>query len=632
MAARGFMFGGVHLHNWLFGNWSLERKCLFFLGLALLVSLVLGFFAVQFVAERLVIEATRQSARDYANAVIGLEHNAWNESEPQSNGEPVDPQLASSRAELMQMVRETMLQSRFEYKILRINDGLEHRYMNEPYAIEGDLSRMVKIHTRLAELDSLAIEAAAVEAKRNAADSEVENSPPESDLQALSASEEDLARRPPSSRRMASLANPTEYIFQEAGPIDGYYYYYHPISFDSSCLNCHAKLPTSIDTAASPSIDPFRVVRIKLPYGETRIWRIWSYSLLTSIGIATLALGLFFMHWVLKRLVINPLSELKLVSEEITSGKTDLQFRVDTDDEFSDLSESFNRMLRHLTETQVQLQTVNKELDLRVDDLASLNLQLFEANRLKGEFLANMSHELRTPLNSILGFSEVLQGIETLTDKQRRYVSNIQNSGRILLEMINDILDLAKVEAGKMEVRPISFSMLAMIDAQVELFRKMAEDKNIDLQIDSGQSELPVVQDQGKLAQILTNLLSNAIKFTPEGGLVTIACDAINEHEFAIAISDTGVGIAPDDYEVVFEKFRQATRGSGVDSLTRDHTGTGLGLSIVRELCRLLGGDISLTSQLGQGSTFRVVLPVHYRPNSHADTTFSPAKDRSAIR
>jgi signal transduction histidine kinase len=150
----------------------------------------------------------------------------------------------------------------------------------------------------------------------------------------------------------------------------------------------------------------------------------------------------------------------------------------------------------------------------------------------------------------------------------------------------------------------------------VEIFRKMAEDKNIDLQIDSNQSELLVVQDQPKLAQILTNLLSNAIKFTPEGGLVTIACDRTSDENFSITIADTGVGIAPSDHEVIFEKFRQASPGEGRDALTREHTGTGLGLSIVRELCRLLGGDITLTSQLGHGSTFCVTLPIHYRPPS----------------
>jgi signal transduction histidine kinase len=585
--------------------------------LALLVSLVLGFFAVQFVAERLVIEATRQSARDYAYSFIGLKHIAWNEFTTGEEPNRADAKLLSSRAELMRMARENMLESRFESSILRINDKLEHRYLNNNIATDGDLSRMLKIHARLAEQDSLALEAAEEEAKRLSGNTDAGTAVP-NDLQSIAKGEPERPLIPATTNPLSNLANPTKYIFEEAGPIDGFYYYYHPISFNQTCLICHAKLSSSLDAPATVSTDPFRVVRVKLPYGETRVWRIWSYSLLTSIGIATLAIGLFFIHWVLKRVVINPLSELKLVSEEITSGKTGVEFRVDTDDEFSELSESFNRMLRHLTETQTELQTVNRELDLRIDDLASVNLQLFEANKLKGEFLASMSHELRTPLNSILGFSDVLQGIETLTDKQRRYVSNIQNSGRVLLEMINDILDLAKVEAGKMEVRASEFCVLNVIQAQAEIFRKTAEDKNIDLQVDSNQSELHVVQDQPKLAQILTNLLSNAIKFTPEGGLVTIACDRASEEMFSITIADTGVGIAPSDHDVIFEKFRQASPGEGRDALTREHTGTGLGLSIVRELCRLLGGDITLTSQLGHGSTFCVALPIHYRPNASA--------------
>lgn len=608
-------FGERLLLKSLFQSWSLESKCLFFLGVALLISLVLGFFAVQFVAERLVIEATRQSARDYAHSVIGLKHIAWNETETKES-DSLDPKLLSSRNELMRTVRENMLESRFEFSILRINDNLEHRYLGNSVAVEGDLPRVLNLHARLAEQDSLALEAAEEEAKRLSGNTETGTPSGPSNLESIATNDTDRKRIPAATNPLSNLANPTKYIFEEAGPIDGFYYYYHPITFDRTCLICHAKLPESIDTPATASIDPFRVVRVKLPYGETRIWRIWSYSLLTSIGIATLAIGLFFIHWVLKRLVINPLSELKLVSEEITSGKTDMQFRVDTDDEFSELSESFNRMLRHLTETQTKLQTVNRELDLRVDDLARLNLQLFQANKLKGDFLANMSHELRTPLNSILGFSEVLQGIETLTDKQRRYVSNIQNSGRVLLEMINDILDLAKVEAGKMEVRATDFCVLSVVRAQAEIFQKMAEDKNIDLQVDSNQPELQVVQDQAKLAQILTNLLSNAIRFTPEGGLVTIACDRSDDDNFSITIADTGVGIAPDDHEVIFEKFRQASPAQGRDALTRDHTGTGLGLSIVRELCRLLGGDITLTSQLGHGSTFCVTLPIDYRPSS----------------
>jgi signal transduction histidine kinase len=267
-----------------------------------------------------------------------------------------------------------------------------------------------------------------------------------------------------------------------------------------------------------------------------------------------------------------------------------------------------------LTNIQNELQDVNIRMNGQVDELARINLELFEANRLKGEFLANMSHELRTPLNSILGFSEVLQGFETLTDKQRRFVNNIQLSGRKLLEMINDILDLAKVEAGKMQVKTSEFDLVGLIHSQCDLVRPLAEQKNIDVRVDADSESILVYQDQSKVQQILTNLLSNAIKFTPEGGLITVHCLS-REDDVVMSVSDTGVGIAIEDHDIIFEKFRQARRVTGVDGLTREHSGTGLGLSIVRELCTLLGGDIGLSSQVGFGSTFRVKLPLRYSSN-----------------
>ncbi len=592
----------------LVGNWSLERKCLLFLGLALLGSLLLAFYAVQVVASRLVMETTRQSARDYANAVIGWKHISTDfktfDSQA-STGNASASELSRSpsaeyRTRILDILRKYMLQSRYEYEILRIDDLLEHWDLGARIASEkNDIERLNWIHAKLAELDSIA-----------AADVKL------ADEKAAIAATFSDDPKVNSDKQLSSNPLETPYTFQEARSTD-YFYYYHPIAFDKTCLReCHKGVETAANVSATPSLDPFRVMKVKMPYSDTAVWSMWSYAMLTSIAICTLALSLFFIHWVLKRLVIRPLSYMKHVSEEITRGDSSLRFSVDTEDEFHELSESFNRMLRHMTETQEQLQSVNSEKDLRVDELARVNLKLFEANRLKGEFLANMSHELRTPLNSILGFSEVLQGFESLTDKQRRYASNIQSSGRLLLDMINDILDLAKVEAGKMEVRPTEFCLLSVIHVQCEIVLKMAEDKNIDLRVDSSQSEMRITQDQGKVQQILTNLLSNAIKFTPEGGLVTVYCEWQSEDELLLSVSDTGVGVAAGDFEIIFEKFRQAKGVTGIDGLTREHSGTGLGLSIVRELCRLLGGDISLTSQLGCGSTFRVWLPRVYQDAS----------------
>jgi two-component system sensor histidine kinase BarA len=176
--------------------------------------------------------------------------------------------------------------------------------------------------------------------------------------------------------------------------------------------------------------------------------------------------------------------------------------------------------------------------------------------------------------------------------------------------MINDILDLAKVESGKMEIRPSEFKINALINSLCDMARPLAEKKNIDLDCDAPPNLPPLRQDQAKVQQILNNLLSNAIKFTPEGGRIFISAQRDEQGDLRLKVSDTGIGISPDEQQLVFEKFRQAASVlPDGDAMTREYSGTGLGLSIVRELCRLLGGDVSLESELGKGSTFAVRLP-----------------------
>jgi signal transduction histidine kinase len=227
-------------------------------------------------------------------------------------------------------------------------------------------------------------------------------------------------------------------------------------------------------------------------------------------------------------------------------------------------------------------------------------MALFESNRLKSEFLSTMSHELRDPLNSIIGFSEVLLGADNLTEKQHRYAGNIMASGQRLMALINDILELAKLEAGKMRLHPVPVHAGQACEHAVAQLRHQAEKKNIDLRVVADPGAAAARQDAGKIHQILTNLVSNAVKFTPEGGWVTIraGCDG---HELTFTVADTGVGIAPEEQDLIFEKFRQAA-----NPMTREQGGTGLGLSIVRELAKLLGGDVTVHSELGRGSTFTV--------------------------
>ena len=396
------------------------------------------------------------------------------------------------------------------------------------------------------------------------------------------------------------------------------FHYYEVVPWDTFCVSCHLQNSGAANAESAAYYDesifdnastPFRVVHVTMPYGETRDAINRTRAVLITVGIITMSLSMIALWLVVRYVIVKPLTHLRDVSDAVSTG--DLAQRADlhTADEFEDLAASFNKMLRHLLETQGELRTANQKLDGKVDELARLNMQLHEMNRLKGEFLASMSHELRTPLNSIIGFSEVLQNVDGLTDKQRRYAQNIQKSGRNLLDMINDILDLAKMEAGKMEVRLSEFRIDNVIHAQCDLVRKLAEDKNIDVDVQIA-SDLPLLyQDQPKVQQILTNLLSNAIKFTPEGGRITVGARGDSRGTIEFWVSDTGVGIPESEKEIIFEKFRQGKAVLGQDLMTREYSGTGLGLSIVKELCKLLGGEVRVESELGKGSTFRVVIP-----------------------
>jgi signal transduction histidine kinase len=245
----------------------------------------------------------------------------------------------------------------------------------------------------------------------------------------------------------------------------------------------------------------------------------------------------------------------------------------------------------------------NVRLFTELDERTS---QLEVASRHKDEFLANMSHELRTPLNAIIGFSEVMleRMFGELTDKQEEYLNDILSSGRHLLSLINDILDLSKIEAGRMELDLTDFDLPAAIDNALTLVHERAARRGLVLEQDVDPALGKFQGDERKIKQVLLNLLSNAIKFTPEGGRVTVR-GALRGDVVEIAVSDTGVGIAPEDQEAVFEEFRQV----GTDT-ARKHEGTGLGLALARRFVELHGGNIWLESEVRVGSTFTFALPV----------------------
>jgi signal transduction histidine kinase len=238
--------------------------------------------------------------------------------------------------------------------------------------------------------------------------------------------------------------------------------------------------------------------------------------------------------------------------------------------------------------------------------------QLEIANRHKSEFLANMSHELRTPLNAIIGFSEVLlkRMFGPLNDKQDEYLQDVLSSGRHLLSLINDILDLSKVEAGRMELELAAFNLPLALDNALTLVRERAMRHGIRLELVVGAGVGDLVGDERKIKQILLNLLSNAVKFTPEGGRVAVRAERANG-TVEVSVIDTGIGIASEDQEAIFEEFRQV----GTD-YARKREGTGLGLTLARKFVELHGGRLWVKSLVGQGSTFTFALPERPWPAS----------------
>jgi PAS domain S-box-containing protein len=236
--------------------------------------------------------------------------------------------------------------------------------------------------------------------------------------------------------------------------------------------------------------------------------------------------------------------------------------------------------------------------------------QLQIANRMKSEFLANMSHELRTPLNSIIGFSEFLADEKAgpLAPRQKEYLNEVLSSGRHLLQLINDVLDLSKIEAGRMELYPEAFALRRVIDDARSTIALLADKKRIS--ITTRISSLPenVTLDQQKLRQVLYNLLSNAVKFTNDGGRVDVTVDLTGDQRLRLRVIDTGIGIKSDDFSKLFIEFQQL--GAGPD---RHHQGTGLGLALSKKLVEMQNGTIEVESVPGQGSTFTVELPLAAR-------------------
>lgn len=307
--------------------------------------------------------------------------------------------------------------------------------------------------------------------------------------------------------------------------------------------------------------------------------------------------------------------ELQVQSEELRVSNEELE------EQSRALKESQVRLEQQqveLEQTNVQLEEQAQRLELQKSDLEKANAfvelkarELEQASRYKSDFLANMSHELRTPLNSLLILSKLLgdNAEGNLSDEQVKFARTIESSGNDLLTLINDILDLSKIEAGHLKVQPETVPLGRLTSDLSRVFQPVAGERRLDFEIDVAE-DCPgaITTDRQRLEQILKNLLSNAFKFT-EAGSVKLTVRASGDDRISFAVTDSGIGIAEDQQAYIFEAFHQAD-----GAISRKFGGTGLGLSISRELARLLGGSITLASKPGEGSTFTVTIPVAYAP------------------
>ncbi len=401
-------------------------------------------------------------------------------------------------------------------------------------------------------------------------------------------------------------------------PNTGSYRFAQPLRWQQSCAQCHpASSSTFTAVAGTAEADPVPVaatqpapllglVSVEIPSQISMRQLVLNRVFLLTAGLLAGTIAIIIFYVVTTRLILQPVRVLQETAEKVSQGDLNIRSDINSGDEFQVLSETFNTMLANLKSSADQLRAVNRSLDLKLGQLAESNVALYESNRLKSEFLASVSHELKTPLNSILGFAELLKeqigaGIDS---KSFRYAQNIVISGNSLQLLISDLLDLAQIEAGKMEIRSQEQSLPALFEVLVTLLKPLTEAKTLAI-VTSVAPDVPILKtDDRKLQQVLYNFLSNAIKFSPSHEQIDLRAERDGQRVM-ISVTDRGPGIELEKQELIFEKFRQLDGG-----VTRQHSGTGLGLAISKELASLLGGSIGVTSSPGEGATFWIRLPL----------------------
>lgn len=351
-----------------------------------------------------------------------------------------------------------------------------------------------------------------------------------------------------------------------------------------------------------------------------KLWAILSVVFLAGGALAAYALS---------RKITQPITRLTESTARMAEGQIDQEISVDSRDELGTLATTYNKMAKALTHTlderarvAEELRDLNRSLEDRIlertSQLEETNRDLSRASRHKSEFLANMSHELRTPLNAILGFTElIIDGIYgQVPDELRESMEDIRINGRHLLRLINDVLDLSKIEAGQMRLNLGEYSLQSLIDSVISATRSLATEKRLELVARIEADLPPALGDSKRMTQVLMNLVGNAIKFTPWGGSVNVTARRVRSAQsdarsvdsgdfIEIAVADTGIGIPAEELKSIFSEFRQVD-----SSITREYGGSGLGLSIAKRLVEMHEGSIWADSQVGRGSTFYVRIPL----------------------
>ncbi|MHB9054202.1 MAG: response regulator [Thermoleophilia bacterium] len=361
------------------------------------------------------------------------------------------------------------------------------------------------------------------------------------------------------------------------------------IPVKDECLACHGKTATPANLQGNLGAIRVDISTVSLQESLGR-----SRQILLVVGGLTFILVAGTLVLLLRRTTLLPLKQLTEASARIS--RADYSARVPVENaqnELGAVSEAFNEMATTIEEHTGQLENANRELE--------------QASRMKSEFLANMSHELRTPLNVIIGFSEVLRDTPSgkIGDKDRaEFCDNIVSSGQQLLELINDVLDLAKVEAGQMQIFTEEFDVGKVLNETVSAMNPLARKKSIGIDVKVSEHLTTVLADAGKFKQILYNLVGNALKFTPQGGTVHINASAAGKMA-RFAVADDGVGIALADQRRIFSEFQQVDGSS-----SRQYEGTGLGLALTKKFVEMQKGEIWVDSEIGVGSTFYFTLPI----------------------